>query len=313
MVRTEVHYQRALTFIERRNFKMTKGNFEQEGFSFDGEDLQDISFDEDDVIVVTPEETTPPPSTSSRVTTDSRQEGRAGKRDASKALTVNESILMDEAVEESLSKVPGVVVGEIGMRVSRVPIERYKATTQKIDRVGIITKKVIAVMLHYIEGIGSVLCFEGKCCEIGGLRNVRFLFPIVIYSTDNEGNVIGKKLDLRILSAGEDLYKSIMTINSACKNLGGIDYVDLFVTCTDDKYQKITLNQAGPAAWRRSKQATQFVMEKWAKDAEYAYQAVARKIDENTLLKLLGMEGQGDVPQIFNDDNTDLNDFFNDN
>ena len=219
---------------------------------------------------------------------------------------------ISEKATNSLENTKGVVVGEIGMKVARVPIERYKATTQKIDRISIITKKVIAVKTHYFDGVGSVLCFERRCCEIGGMPNVRYLFPIVVYSTDNEGNIVGKKLDLKILSAGEDLYKSIITVNASCKGVGGIDQVDLFVTCTDEKYQRISLNQAGMAAWRKSKMATKFVIEKWNKDSEFAYMAVARKVDEEALMKLLGMEGT-EGPQVFDDSNTDLNSFFDDN
>jgi len=187
----------------------------------------------------------------------------------------------------------GVIVGEIGAKISRVPIEKYKASTQKIDRIGFISKQVIGVKSHYIEENGSVLCFGKKCCEIAGLPAVRYLFPIIVYSTDNEGNIVGKKIDVKILSAGEDLYKSICTMAKGLAPQGGIDNADMLVTCTDDKYQKITLSPFGPAAWKRYPAIVQMVMEKWAADAEYAYMAIARKVDESSFLKLMGMEDGG--------------------
>jgi hypothetical protein len=217
-----------------------------------------------------------------------------------------------------LDGVDGIVTGDIGLKVTRVPIEKYKASTQKIDRIAFITKSVIAVKTHYFENVGSILCFGKKCCEMGGLPSVRYLFPVVVYSTDNEGNLAGKKLDLKILSASEELYKSIITINRATAGTGGIDSVDLLVTCTDDKYQKLTLNQAGPAAWKKSAAAVSFVTEKWTADAEFAYMAIARKVDEESLLNLLGVEGgtasqgSGNAPQRFDEKNTDLTSFFED-
>lgn len=211
----------------------------------------------------------------------------------------------------------GIITGDIGLKVSRVPIEKYKASTQKIDLISFITSKVMAIKMHYIEGTGGILCFGKKCCEIKGMPSVRYLFPIIVYQTDNEGNLVGKKLDLKILSAGEDLYKSIITINKATAAMGGIDNVDLLVTCTDDKYQKITLNQAGPAKWKKSASARQFVIDKWTADAEYAYMAVARKVDEDAFLQLIGVETGGgdgsiDAQTRINPANTDLSKFFDD-
>lgn len=275
---------------------------------FDVDPVQSDFGDDDDVIEVNPE-----PAEEKKYQKEETKPAKSQEGENLPAVKSElDSELDYEKAKESLGKLSGVVVGEIGMRVARVPIERYKATTQKIDRIGIVSKQVLAVKTHYIEDVGSILCFEGKCCEVSGMPNVRYLFPTVIYSTDNEGNIVGKKLDLKILSASEDLYKSIITINSASKGVGGIDQIDLYVTCTDDKYQKITLNQAGPAAWRKSKNAVKFVTEKWRKDSEHAYMAVARKIDEDSLMKLIGLDGAGG-PQVFDDSNTDLNEFFNDN
>ena len=207
----------------------------------------------------------------------------------------------------------GVIVADIGVKISKVPIEKYKASTQKVDRISFITKKVIAVKFHYIENVGSIICFGGKCCEIGGSPTVRYLFPIAVYSTDNEGNISGKKVELRILSAGEDLYKSIMTINKGSEMNGGIDHVDLLVTCTDDKYQKLTLTPCGAAVWRKFTPIAEFLSSRWQKDGANAYMAVARKVDEESFLKLVGMDSSdaGSVPQKYEAaSNTDLSKFF---
>lgn len=287
---------------------------EKDLFEDDENDENDEDVDFQEAEIVEDEEEEPEPEPAPKKTQD-KAKPKQKPPVVEKAIEKVEGkgIGLSQKAEASLESTRGVVVGEIGMKVARVPIERYKATTQKIDRISVITKKVIAVKTHYFDGVGSVLCMESKCCEIGGMPNVRYLFPIVVYSTDNEGNIVGKKLDLKILSAGEDLYKSIITVNASCKAVGGIDQVDLYVTCTDEKFQRISLNQAGMAAWRKSKNATQFVVEKWAKDSEFAYMSVARKVDEEALLKLLGMEGTGEGPQVFDDSNTDLNSFFDDN
>lgn len=222
------------------------------------------------------------------------------------------TIGLPEALEKE-AEFGGMMVGEIGAKISRVPIEKYKASSLKIDRIGFITNKVIGIKFHYIEGAGSIICFGKKCCEVGGMPQVRYLFPIVVYSTDNDGNVTGKKVDLRILSAGEDLYKSIQTIARGAEQQGGIDKIDMMVTCTDDKYQKISLSYAGPAAWRKSKAAVEYLTERWMEDGANAYMAVARKVDEDSFKKLIGEEIDGGAETAFNPaNNTDLSAFFDD-
>lgn len=220
---------------------------------------------------------------------------------------------LPDELQKSMEEM-GIVVGDMGTRVSKVPIDKYKASTAKVDRISFLTKKVIALKFHYIQDVGSIVCFGGKCCEIGGTPQVRYLFPVAVYTSDNEGNISGKKVELKILSAGDDLYKNIQTINNGLKQNGGIDHVDLLVTCTDDKYQKISLTYAGPATWRKYQPIAQFLSERWKKDGANAYMAIARKCDEASLMKLMGLDGQDDdqAPQQFNAANTDLSRFFDD-
>lgn len=220
------------------------------------------------------------------------------------------SIDMPDTLKSSLADV-GIEVGDIGMKVSRVPIEKYKASASKVDRIGFITQKVIPVKYHFIDGVGSILCTGGKCCELQGTPTIRYLFPIVEYQTDADGNVTGGKVSLKMLSAGEDLYKSIQTINKGSMAQGGIDHVDLLVTCTDEHYQKITLVQAGSALWRQYSQIAEFLRDKWMQDGDKSYMAVARKVDDETLMKLLNMDDVDDTQQTIDmTQNQDLSKFF---
>lgn len=217
---------------------------------------------------------------------------------------------MENALEEM-----GIQVGDIGVKVSRVPIERYKASSAKVDRISFLTKRVLPIKYHFIEGVGSVVCFRGKCCEISGVPQIRYLFPIAVYQTDADGQISGNRVELKILSAGEDLYKSIITINKGTAQYGGIDHADMLVTCTDDQFQKISLTFAGPAVWRKYRQIAEFLQERWMKDGANAYMAVARKVDEPTFNKLMHLDE--DMPAASSSydavANQDLSRFFEDN
>ena len=215
-------------------------------------------------------------------------------------------------MEASLGEM-GISVGDIGVKISRVPIERYKASTAKVDRISFLTKRVIPVKYHFVEGIGSVMCFHGKCCEVSGVPQIRYLFPIAVYQTDSDGNISGNKVELKILSAGEDLYKSIITLNKGTEKYGGIDHIDVLVTCTDDQYQKISLTFAGDAVWRKYRQIAEFLKERWTKDGANAYMAVARKVDEPTFNRLMKLDDEEDMKAGSGFDavaNQDLSKFF---
>ncbi len=201
-------------------------------------------------------------------------------------------ITFSQEMESSLESM-GISAGDIGVKISKVPIERYKASTSKVDRISFITKRVIPVKFHFVEGVGSIICFKGRCCDVAGVPSVRYLFPIAVYQTDADGNVSGKNIELKILSAGEDLYKSIITINKGTAQYGGIDHADLLVTCTDDQFQKISLTFAGPAIWRQYRQIAEFLADRLNRDGANAYMAIARKVDEATFNKLLHLDESG--------------------
>lgn len=213
-------------------------------------------------------------------------------------------------MENSLETL-GIEVADIGKKVSKVPIERYRASASKVDRISFLTKRVIPIKYHYFDGAGSVICFHGKCCDIGGMPQVRYLFPIAVYQTDAEGNLSGSKVELKILSAGEDLYKSIITLNNGTKQFGGIDHADALVTCTDERYQKISVTYAGPAVWRKYTRIAEFLKDRWMHDGDKAYMAIARKVDEQTFDKLMNLDEEAPQSSFDAAANTDLSQFFN--
>lgn len=198
-----------------------------------------------------------------------------------------------DEMRESL-ECSGITVADIGVKISKVPIERYKAASVKIDRIAFLTKKTIPIKFHYIDNHGPIVCFGGKCCDKLGTPRIRYLFPIAVYQTDAEGQISGGKVELKILSASEDLYKNICTLNRSAQEANGIDHIDLYVTCTDDKYQKMTLSYAGQALWRKSKAVANFLADRWKQDGDKAYMAVARKVTEEQFMEMMDITEEDD-------------------
>ncbi len=200
----------------------------------------------------------------------------------------------DPEFDALLKDVEGGKPVEAGTKISRVPVEKYRGSTQKIDRISFLTNMYLPLKVHYFDGIGSIVCFEGKCCEFDGMPRARALYPIVLYSTDSKGKIIASSVELRVLSAGDDLNETIGMAKDAMADKGlSLTDGDYLVRCSDDKYQKLAIGYAGDVQWTKSAELRNFVKEKFKKNRNSLYMAVANKVSEETLLQRLGMEGDG--------------------
>lgn len=184
-----------------------------------------------------------------------------------------------------LGSLPGVVVGEIGLTVSRVPVERAKFTKDSRALVNIVTNKVVAIKTHYREGIGSYLCFGGECCEHDGLARVKYLFPINMYDTNKKGKPISADLSYKVLAVGQDQYEDIMTLQELN---GDITQYDILISCKDEQYQKLSFQLAGAARcqqneqWKKSK--AEFI-NFWKENYKHIVKSSARVVTRQELLK----------------------------
>lgn len=183
---------------------------------------------------------------------------------------------------DSLMSVPGVVIGDVGIEVSRFPVERAKFTTSSRSLISIVSPKVIVIKTHYSEDFGNYVCFGGKCCENDGLAKVRYLFPIVVYDTDKRGLPVSKEVSFRVLALGKDSYDDVRTIMELN---GDISKMDLVVTCKDEQYQKVSLAQAGAARWRKDKEIAKQVVTFWKEHMKDLIMPVARVISPEDYLK----------------------------
>jgi len=184
----------------------------------------------------------------------------------------------------------GVMDIEFGARVSRHPIDQFKATTSMQHRVSVVAKTMKVVKTHYFQGVGRVYCYEGKCCEIETM-SLRYLLPVVVYKIDPAGQPVPMEHDLKFLCLGHDAYtNSFCVINQAAP----IDTVDLVVTCADEKYQKNTYIPAGPSFWRQNQQWAQAVYDKYNEVWPKVDSVFARKLDDQTLIAALRKAAEDD-------------------
>ena len=60
-----------------------------------------------------------------------------------------------------------------------------------------------------------------------------------------------------------------LQLNKGLEQYGGITHADILVTCTDEKYQKITLTFSGSATWRKYKPLADFLAKRWKEDGAH--------------------------------------------
>jgi hypothetical protein len=188
-----------------------------------------------------------------------------------------------------------------GTKVPTVPIPRFKATKTAKTRVAFISKGVLPIKTHYVDGMGSFVCFEGKCCELEGLPKVRYLLPIIVYETDRTGKIISENISVQALSLGEDAYSALG--DAVLFSGKGIQDIDVIISCTDETYQKLTFtvdNSVSPQ-WKTFKTARSMV-DYFKENRDRLYMAVARTMEESTYLSRKGfvMPATSQAPRVDN-------------
>lgn len=174
-----------------------------------------------------------------------------------------------------------------GSKVSSVPIPRFKASKDTKARIAVLSKQVLTLKTHYTKETGSFVCLEDKCCELEGLPRVRYLVPIVQYSTNKAGAIVGQDLELKVLSLGAETYDALVDAISFSGR--SVQDVDVICTCSDEQYQKLSFaaDASKGAQWRAFPSA-KAIIEKYKNNKSKLYMAVARRISLDTYLTKKG-------------------------
>lgn len=198
--------------------------------------------------------------------------------------------------------VPGITTGQIGLQVSKYAIDKLKFTKSARTLLNIITSNVIVVKTHYIEDVGSIICNEGYCCEVADVPSVKYVFPCVVYDTDKSGKPISKTVEYKSLVIGQGVYQDIMTIHELN---GGIENVDLLITCKEETYQDISITPAGACRWKKDEKLVENVTSFYAKNMKDILKPIGKIMSSKQLKEKLGAGIQTTI-----NENANLDDVF---
>lgn len=185
-----------------------------------------------------------------------------------------------------------IVIGEIGkINTSPFPIQRMKFSKEAKSLISVVSAKSIASFgTHFLEGPKfNIVCFKGRCCDELGSPKRRIVLPIVVYTTDSNGRPISKDLSFAALSLSKEYYENIETFNSL-RAPGDVSDMDILVSCSDEKYQKLTFFDNGAAKWKKDPETVKKVREFWKKNFKYIVPVVAKPVTEADYLRIMGKE-----------------------
>jgi hypothetical protein len=197
--------------------------------------------------------------------------------------------------------IPGVCIGDIGISISKFPVDKIKFTKEKRELISIVSPQVLAIKTHYIEGVGSILCNGKTCCKVDGSPRIRYLFPIVVYDVDSKGKPVSNKLNFKVLCVSGGAYEDLATL----MEVQDLTTIDLLVTCKDAQYQDISFTPAGNCRWQSQPKLVEQVVEFWSEHMEDIVKPIARDMEDNDLRSQLGMSNDN----VNNSQDVDFSDF----
>jgi hypothetical protein len=197
--------------------------------------------------------------------------------------------------------------------VSQYEYNLYKARKNQTDRIGFLPPTIHGARCHFKKDVGYFVCHSvfkkvkmgqqimeiperiGPCCAAGDSPRKRFIAPIIKYNTD----VSGKRLPdlgfaLMVWRFTDDTYIHLRAMNEEYP----LTEVDVLVTCTNEDWQKLTLQPTRKSLWRDEKwpKESRDIIKQWADLIKPKLpRSLARKYDDRELLEKLGM---APAPQV---------------
>lgn len=179
----------------------------------------------------------------------------------------------------------------LGDTVRPIAIEKFKGAKGSTEVVSVLSRKINAATVHYALGAGYFFCFKGACCQNLGLPQIRYIVPILVYNVVKFPREYGAPLLVKYLSLGKDAYESDLLVKEQIS--GDVTKIDLAITCTDEKYQKLKFDHIGPARWRTDKDMVALTTTLFKEYQALIGLSVARSIDEEAFLKVMSESPDG--------------------
>lgn len=206
------------------------------------------------------------------------------------------------------AKCPAVVVAPTGVKISKYPFPKVKFEEGRRTRLAILTQDVLMVKLHYHPEVGYIICDGDACCKYCDKVSIKYCYPVVVYTDCNEaGKPISKKIEVKMLAVGGEIYDNISLLSEINESVTGID---LIFSCTSAQYQKCQVTQAGAALWQTDPDLVKQVQEYMEHNADKILDAIGKSYTAEQLAERIGDNSNmtsdqkclsaADISEVFN-------------
>lgn len=185
----------------------------------------------------------------------------------------------------------GFLEAEMGTKVYANRLQKLGGMkTNERTVISILSRKIKIIKTHYSDDLRYFYCNEGACCEKFGPPSVRYVFPVVHYSTDKQGRIIPDSPDwlVRPLVVGGKDYEMILLKDQVS---GDVTEHDLMVICMNDQYQNFQFEVIGPATWKKLPLITGRIKEEVEYYKKNVKTAVARELTDLEILAAMARGG----------------------
>lgn len=195
-----------------------------------------------------------------------------------------------------------VTLGDPNVEISQ--FDRYKGSAGKTDRVAIVSMKLIRGLRYYYNKkafrapIDSALLALTKAKA--GEPEQRFAMVVFHYVTDDKGALVDEAKcqgRIKIWSISETRYTELSNLHAQWPILDagiGTPQHDVLLTCTEEKFQRMTMTPCPTAHWKTKKAWYDQLKAKEALALVKARLSLGKVLTKDELMEALG-SGDGAV------------------
>ena len=119
-----------------------------------------------------------------------------------------------------------VVNAGLGQGMFNQNVEKLVFKKNKQYLVHIMTGNVLAIKVHYRQGIGDFLCFGEECCDVEGSPRIRYILPVIVYDTLDNMEIVSHVVKNYALCLGPDVYEDLITLQELNGKVEDIEAID---------------------------------------------------------------------------------------
>jgi len=188
-----------------------------------------------------------------------------------------------------------VMAVPMGTKVSRFPIEKFRASNAKRELITVLSANPLVTKTHYHPDLGPFY-YNDMAVEAGIKTSVKYNFVIVVWETDAKGKLLfdptkqhnpeEPPYELRIFSVAQPTYEDLV---EKFEIHGDLRKTAISVRCKDEKYQELGLEIIGAAPYLQNKPLFEAIKADFQAKEKLVPMVIANNLSDERIAEGLGL------------------------